>query len=153
MKKFIVVALFVFFISPLALADQWCEWSGTQGINCQSDGRGFILIENRPTRTPSVANAAGWYKVIVTEPSVGVDETKDAEVWDKVGNQITLTWTVRDLTATEIDEQIASPMQIEMYYVWKALLATGTITQQQAADNLPQEMVDAYMARKRLLGD
>lgn len=132
---------------------QWCEWSGTQGVNCQSDGRGYIKIEGRPTKTPAIANAAGWYKVIVTEPSLGADETKDEVVWGFASNEITKTWTVRDMTSTEIDERDASAMKITDYYLWKTLLKTSVITQQQAVDNLPADLIDAYQARKRLLGD
>lgn len=150
MKKFIIGFLFVLFISPMALADQWCEWSGTQGINCQSDDSGFILIDGRPTRTESIANAAGWYRVIVTEPSVGADETKDAIVWGFASNEITKTWTVRDLTPAEIDERDAGAMPLSEYWLWKTLLLTGVITQQQAIDNLPSELIDAYQARDRI---
>ncbi|MHA2069770.1 MAG: hypothetical protein ACXABY_35855 [Candidatus Thorarchaeota archaeon] len=98
-------------------------------------------------------NYHGFYKLIVTEPTVGADQTKDAVVWGFSNNEISKTWTVRDLTGIEIDQRIASPMEITDYYLWKALIKTGTITQQQASDNLPQQMIDAYLARKRLLGD
>ena len=151
--KTIIVILATFLTVSFASADSWCEWDGSQGVNCQSDGRGYILIEGRPTKTESIANAAGWFKVTDTQPSIGADQVIDAEIWEKVGNQINLTWSVRDMTAEEIDGRDAGAMDITDYYIWKALLVTGTITQQQAIDNLPAEMIDAYQARKRLLGD
>lgn len=148
MRNFIVL-LIVFFVSPV-FAGQWCEWSGSQGINCQSDSRGFIMIDGRPTRTPSIAHAAGWYEKIDTQPTIGADQTRDAEVWGFADNQISRTWTVRDLTTAELDAREASAMPISDYYIWKTLLVTGVITQQQAANNLPAELIDAYQARDRI---
>ena len=150
MKSLIVIALIVLF-APLANADRWCEWSGTQGINCRNDRNGVLMSPtNFPTSTVSKINSWGVYHLTETQPTLGADQVRDAEVWSKVDNEIYLTWTVRDMTATEIDERIASPMSITDYYLWKVLLVTGTITQQQAVDRLPQELIDAYQARDRL---
>ena len=151
MKKIIVV-LAILLITSFAHADRWCEWSGTEGENCVSDSNG-IYLDGRPTRTVSMINDFGLFRVTETQPVVGEDQRRDAEVWGFADNEITLTWTVRDMTATEIDNRIASPMSVTNYYIWKALISTGTITIQQAQDNLPQELIDAYQARKRLLGD
>jgi len=149
MKTFITFLILTFFSVP-AFADTWCEWDGTTGINPQSDNRGYILIEGRPTRTPSIANAAGWYKVVVTQPTIGVDQIKYDEVWGFAANEISKTWTVRDLTAEELDQREAGAMPLSEYYLWWTLIETGLITQQQAANHLPQELIDAYQARDRL---
>lgn len=153
MKKIIII-LGILMVASFAHADQWCEWSGTEGINCVNDRSGVLKSpDGIPTRTEVTINGWGLFRVTSTQPVVGEDEKRDAEVWNKVGNQISLTWTVRDMTATEIDNRIASPMSMTNYYLWKALLVTGVLTNQQAVDNLPSEMIDAYQARKRLLGD
>ena len=148
MKRLIVVALALFFAAP-AFADTWCEWSGTEGENCKNDRDG-VLNMPFPTRTEAIINSHGYYRVVTTEPTLGADQVRDAEVWAKPDNTITKTWSVRDLTATELDQRIANPMSITDYYLWKALLVTGTITQQQAVAGLPAEMIDAYQARARL---
>ena len=141
-------------VASFAHADQWCEWSGTEGINCVGDRNGVLKSpDGVPTRTEVTINGWGLFRVTSTQPVIGTDQVRDAEVWDKVDNQISLTWTVRNMTATEVDNQIASPMSVTNYYIWKALLVTGVLTNQQAVDNLPSEMIDAYQARKRLLGD
>jgi hypothetical protein len=161
MKKLIVFAILL--IAPFAYADTWCMWSGTEGENCRSDNLGSIrmpsdlsdktLANNVISGTEGDYNAVGFYKLTTTQPEIGENQVRDAEVWDKVDNQITRTWTVRDLTAEEIDNRIASPMSVTNYYIWKALIATEVLTIQQAQNNLPQELIDAYQARKRLLGD
>jgi len=152
MKRIIVITLFIILMTPFAYADRWCQWSGTEGIECKNDRDG-VLNMPFPTRTESLINAKGYYRVTITQPTIGENQVRDAEVWGFADNQISLTWTVRDLTVTEIDQRIANPMSITNYYIWKTLIKTGLITQAQAAANLPAEMVDAYLARKRLLGD
>ena len=153
MKSFIVIALIVLF-APFANADRWCEWSGTEGENCRNDRNGVLMSPtNFPTSTVSKINSWGVYHLTTTQPEIGEDQIRDAEVWSKVDNEIFLTWTVRDMTETEIDQRIANPMSVTDYYIWKALLVTGVLTTAQAVANLPPEMIDAYQARKRLLGD
>ena len=153
MKSLIVIALIVLF-APFANADRWCEWSGTEGINCRNDRNGVLMSPtNFPTSTVSKINSWGVYHLTTTQPTIGEDQVRDAEVWSKVDNEIFLTWTVRDMTETEIDQRIANPMSVTDYYIWKALLVTGVLTTAQAIANLPAEMIDAYQARKRLLGD
>jgi hypothetical protein len=44
-------------------------------------------------------------------------------------------------------------MPIGQYYLWRALIAKGVITQQEAAMYLPAELIEAYLARKRIKGD
>ena len=41
-------------------------------------------------------------------------------------------------------------MDIDIYRIWRTLIQVGVITQQQAVNNLPAEMIDAYQARDRI---
>ena len=143
-----LVSILMFSVS--AFAGQWCLWDGTKAGVCQSDSKGYIRVNGFPTKTPSIANNAGWYKLIITEPTFGTNQTKDQETWALINNEIHKSWTVRALTADELDTQIATPMPLGEYYLWKALITSGVITQQQAQNNLPQELIDAYQARNRL---
>jgi len=98
MRKFILCLLFIF-IPSLLFAGTWCQWDGSAGTNCQSITRTYITINNvRVTVSAANLNPRGWYELTVTEPSVGEDQVKDAVVWDFVTNQISKTWTVRDMT-------------------------------------------------------
>ena len=151
MKKFILCILFFIFIPSLLFAGTWCQWGGSAGTNCKSTNRTYISINDiRVSVSAENLNPRGWYELTVTEPSVGEDQVKDAVVWGFATNQISKTWTVRDMTAAEIDSRDAVPMNIDIYRLWKVLLVTGVITQQQAVDRLPAEMIDAYQARDRL---
>ena len=124
---------------------------GTKGENCISN-RNNVLIspDGRPTRTESIINSWGVFRVAITQPALGVNQVTDAEIWNKVGNLITLTWSVRDLTAEELDEQAAQPMALSDYYQWKILVLKGVVTKAELATNLPQELKDAYLARERM---
>lgn len=154
MKRLILV-LFLSFITTPLIAGTWCMWSGTEGINCQNDSRGYVRMPDGHPIGASEANLNyhGFYERITTQPTIGADQVRDVEVWGFADNEISLTWSVRDMTVTEIDNRIASPMSVTNYYLWKALLVTGVLTNDQAVANLPAEMIDAYQARKRLLGD
>ena len=153
MKKIVLITA-ILLIASFAHADRWCEWSGTVGENCVNDRNGVLLSPaGIPTRTVTTINSWGLYKTTDTQPTIGEDQVRDAEVWGFADNEISRTWTVRDYTAEEIDNRIASPMSVTDYYIWKALLTTGVLTQAQAVNNLPPEMIDAYQARARLLGD
>ena len=158
MRKLIVIL--VVLLATSAYAEQWCEWSGTEGINCinERDGilyaPGYVPIKIEPNIDR--IHSRGYYRLEVTQPVLGENQVRDAEVWAMYTHpvnedKITKTWTVRDLTATEIDMGIASPMPISEYYLWKALIVKGVITQQEAANALPQELIDAYLARDRLV--
>ena len=150
MKKFILCLLFTFISSPL-FAATWCQWDGSAGTDCQSTTRTFIKINGvRVSVSAENLNPRGWYELTVTEPSVGEDQVVDEVVWGFETNQISKTWTVRDMTTTEIDARDADAMPLSEYYLWKTLIATGVITQQQAVNNLPAELIDAYQARDRL---
>jgi hypothetical protein len=152
MKKIILFLILALMVAAPLSAETWCEWSGTEGINCRSDNAGWI-------RTPSglyVAvdeenfNRHGYYRLESTDPAIGENQVRDGVVWGFADNVISRTWTVRDLTAEEIDQREAGAMPLNTYYLWKALIAKGVITQQEAAQRLPQELIDAYLARDRL---
>ena len=150
MKKFILCLIFML-VPSLLLAGTWCQWDGSQGINCQSTSRTYITINNvKVSVSAENLNPRGWFERTTTQPTIGEDQVKDAEVWGFVDNEISLTWTVRDMTAAEIDTRDASPMPLSEYYLWKTLITTEVITQQQAVNNLPAELIDAYQARDRL---
>jgi hypothetical protein len=157
MKKLLIATLIV--LCPAVLfAQTYCQWSGTEGENCRTLPTDVNFIRVPPDNHAISIDAAnleqhGYYELIVTQPTVGVNQIIDTVVWGFANNEISKTWTVRDLTTEEINNKIASPMSVTNYYIWKALIATGTITIQQAQDNLPQELIDAYQARKTLLGD
>ena len=150
MKKFIL-CLMILLVPTILFAGTWCQWDGSAGTNCQSTSRTYIIINNvRVSVSAENLNPRGWYELTVTEPTVGEDQVKDAIVWGFATNQISKTWTVRDMTSEEIDTRDASPMPLSEYYLWKTLIATGVITQQQAVDRLPTELINAYQARDRL---
>jgi hypothetical protein len=149
MKKIIIFLIVLF--PAIGFADTWCQWDGVQATDCQSDNKGYIIdTRGFKVSTEPIANENGYYRMVTTEPVIGENQTKDQEIWGFAGNEISRTWTVRDLTITEIDENTASPMPLSEYYLWKALLVKGVITQQEAANTLPQELIDAYLARDRL---
>jgi hypothetical protein len=158
MKRTIVVfaIMFVALASPLYAAT-WCEWDGAKGVNCQSDSRGYVrqtnghLISANPA--PDNLNQHNFYELVITDPTLGADQVRDAEVWGFADNIITKTWTVRDLTATEIDNRVASPLSTNDYWQWKAIQLAGGWTDAQMLTRLPADIVEAFKARKRLLGD
>ena len=151
MRKIIVI-IAILLIGSSVYAGRWCEWSGTEGINCVNDRNGVLQSPtNFPTRTESIINSWGVFRVTTTQPAIGVDQVRDAEIWDKVDNQISLTWSMRDMTVAEIDIREAGPMPLSEYFLWKTMIVVGVITQQQAVNNLPQELIDAYLARDRIL--
>ena len=155
MKK-IVLVLGILLIATFAHADRWCEWSGTEGENCVNDRYGIL---KSPTGTPTwvesntaLINSWGLFKTTDTQPTIGEDQVRDAEVWAFADNEITRTWTVRDMTTTEIDVRSAGPMPLSEYYLWLALTheTLGIYTRAQLAGVLPQELIDAFLARDRL---
>ena len=153
MKKLIIIVLLTFFFVSFAYADRWCEWSGTVGENCKNDRNGVVYLPF-PTSTESIINNAGLYRVTITQPTIGVNQVRDAEVWGFADNQITQTWTVRDLTAQEILERDAREMSLTDYLQWNALVAGGVFTSEQIVTYLTvnyPEIVVAYLARKTLL--
>ena len=153
-RSIFIIACLMLFSTPL-FAGTWCEWSGTEGINCKSDSRGYITLPSglRVSIDQVNFNSHGYYERITTQPTIGTDQVRDAEVWGFADNQISLTWTVRDLTAQEILERDASAMPLSEYYLWKAIVAGGLFTSAQVVTYLTAnapELVDAYQARKTI---
>ena len=152
MKKLITITLLTLFFASFAYADRWCEWSGTVGENCKNDRDGVVYLPF-PTRTESLINDAGLYRVTITQPTIGTDQVRDSEVWGFADNQISLTWAVRDLTAQEILERDAGAMSLTDYLQWKAIVQFTSATSEQIVTfltaNYP-EVVDAYLARKAI---
>lgn len=70
MKKILLSMLFVVLLATHSIASQWCQWDGSKGDNCQSDHRGYIVIDGYNVKTPSIANAAGYYNVVETYPTI-----------------------------------------------------------------------------------
>ncbi len=132
------------------MADTWCMWDGSKGINCQSDAKEYLRLESGLPIGGGEANYNdnGYYKLTRTQPTLDTaTETKDAEVWAKVDNQISLTWTVRDLTQDELDEITAQGvLDWQLYHVLKWMATEGYINPATA----PQGLKDAYLARQRL---
>ena len=153
MRKFILCLLFIF-IPSLLFAGTWCQWDGSAGTNCQSITRTYITINNvRVTVSAANLNPRGWYELTVTEPSVGEDQVKDAVVWDFVTNQISKTWTVRDMTAVEIDTRDAAVMPLIDYLQFNLMVAKGVATPAEIVAYLTTkypEVLAAYLARDRL---
>ena len=147
----LTIAVFVLLFAVQANAATWCKWDGSQGINCTSTNRTSAVLDgHRVTVSAENLNPRGWYELVVTEPTIGADQVRGQTIWALVGNQITKTWEVQDMTTEDIDQRIARPMSLSDYYQWKVLLETGVITVQQARNHIPQELIDAYQARKRL---
>ena len=114
MKKLIVLTL-VLLASP-ALAEQYCEWSGTEGVNCQNDNKGYVRTSAGLPVGGGVSNYNdnGLFLLSIVEPTLGVNEVRDQDQWSFDGSVITRTWSTRTLTAQEIqdrDDQIAHPQQ------------------------------------------
>lgn len=156
--RILLTTIVVVFMTSTSFASQWCEWSGSEGINCQSDSKGYILINSIKTRTPALANSKGWFKVTETPVTPGADQVIDAEVWSFASPDIGKTWSVRDMTTQEIqdrDDQIAvqDVLTRNEYYILKMLMLPGIINLTTGAIDVsvvPQYMIDAYQARGRL---
>ena len=121
------------------------------GYGLQSDGPGFLRSPVDGHRISiDTAGDHGLYPLVVTEPSLSDTQTKDAEVWSFDGSTISLTWSVRDKTQDELDEEAASGvLDRQLYFVLKWLYDEGVITQANV-DNAPQALRDAWAARSRL---
>jgi hypothetical protein len=148
MKKFII--LLALLIASPAFGATWCKWSGTEATDCKSDSRKYISVDTGLPIGPESYAAYGYYELQTITPVIGADQIRDEIQWSFDGTIITRTWTVRDMTTEELDAREAKAMRIGEYYLWKALIAKDVITQQEAAQALPQELIDAYLARKRI---
>ena len=129
----------------------YAQWSGTEGFGQQSSTKGYLKAPS-DGHNISVDEAAthSLYPVVVTEPSLGADQVKDAPIWGFDSTEISLTWSVRAMTQDEIDSRTAGPiLSIEGYYILKNLFDAGVITTTDV-NNFSQVMQDAYAARNRL---
>jgi hypothetical protein len=152
MKTLLTAILIIMFALPVS-AETMCRWDGSMGVNCQNSDRGYLIVPvdgHKIAVEQELFDEFGFFPLTTTYPELGENQTRDQEQWSFDGSEITRTWTVRDLTAEEIDQRVASPMPLNTYYLWKALITKGVITQQEAAQRLPQELIDAYLARDRL---
>lgn len=131
----------------------YAQWDGEKGFGQQNDGRGYLLspVDNHKISI-DVASEYGLFPVEVTEPSLSSNEVKDQAVWSFDGSVIGLTWTIRNKTQEELDEEIASPvLSREGFYILKNLFDAGVITINDI-QNFSQAMRNAYAARARLEG-
>jgi len=160
MRKLIVVLIIL--LATSAYAEQWCEWSGTEAVNCinERDGilyaPGYVPIKIEPNI--DTIHSRGYYRLEVTQPVLGENQVRDAEVWELFTHpinedKITKTWTVRDMTATEIDNRVASPLSVNDYWQWKGIQAAGGWTNEEMIQRLPADLVEAFQARARLLAE
>ena len=98
-------------------------------------------------------NPRGWYELTVTKPSIGEDQVRDAVVWGFETNQISKTWTARDMTAEEIDIRDAAVMPLIDYLQFNLMVAKGVATPAEIVAYLTAkypEVLAAYLARDRL---
>ena len=147
MKKIILAILIVLFASP-AFAARWCQWDGSKGIGCQDDLRGYITLVDglRISGSAEHFNINGYYLLTTTQPTVPEGSVKETEVWGKIENDISQTWTVREKTTEEINTEIGNTMSFEMYKVLSWFAAEGYIDPATA----PAGIRDAYLARQAL---
>ena len=152
MKKLFLIVLFITFIASTSVAGTWCQWSGTAGINCKSTSGTIYLANGIPVKEKDF-NEYGYYERITTQPTLGADQVKDTEVWGFADNEISLTWTIRDLTAQEILERDAAAMSLTDYLQWKAIVQFTSATSEQIVTfltaNYPEQVI-AYQARKTI---
>jgi len=157
MKKLFVL-LAIVLIPSLAMAGiRFCQWNNDdkQPFACQTvvrvNGQHQITLpDGTVVTTVQAANDAGLYRLRFVAPTIGENQKRGDKTYSLMGNEITMTYEVIDLTQEEIDAITAQVMDMNIYYLWKLLMETGVITVQQALDNVPQEVIDAYQARKRL---
>lgn len=159
MKTIFISLLLFCFIVP-ASADTWCKWdkANSTTTECRSDSKGYIVADGFKTRTPALANARGYFKVVGEAPDVKVTQVAEFTGYTKDGNLITRTYSVRDLTAAEIQAQEAAAMPLGEYYLWKFFrrIVTQELGRKDAQFNtavqadLPQKLIDAYLARKAI---
>lgn len=155
--KSIIVCLVLLFAAVQAHATDWsvvnecCQWSGTEGVNClpvkRVNNMTYITLPNGLNiSTVTSLHLNDYYPKVVTEPALLSTQAKDAEVWAFENDEITLTWTVRAKTDTEI----AQAMSFDAYRIWKVLISESVLTTGQITPHLTQAEIDAYLARQEL---
>ena len=159
MKKLILTIL-ILCVPSLAFAGTWCQWEGATRVNCKSTNKTSIFItDHLVTVSAENLNPRGWFELITTQPTIGADQVRGAEIETKPANEILLTWAVDDMTAQEIQnraDEIAAQEGLisrELYYVLNCFLKNGSIDVVNGKLNpagCPQKLKDAYSARGRL---
>ena len=153
MKRLFLIGLFITFMASTSIAATWCQWSGTEGVDCKNTSTGMFKLPNGIYVKEKDFNASGYYERITTQPTLGADQVRDTEVWGFADNEISLTWTVRDLTAQEILVRDASAMSLPDYLQWKAIVQFTSATSEQIVTfltaNYPEQVI-AYQARKTI---
>ena len=127
--KYILAILFVFSIAIPAQAERYCQWNDVKGINCTSTNSvGVLKTTDGALVSGGEANINTYlyYKLTDTQPSVLEGSVRDAEIWDKVDNQISRTWSVREKTQLELDQENCAGMQNTMWLA-KKLVTKGTL--------------------------
>jgi len=152
MKKILIAILIVGFSATGAFAQLWCQNDGNdKGINCQSDNKGYLLINGFPTVKLTSRIAKGFFPVTIVEPDVAVNQKKTSEDWTFADNAFIKTWFVADMTDAEVDAFEAAAMNEDVYWIWKALrVLHPTVTVEQLVNFLPADQVDGYKARARV---
>jgi len=148
-----VALILVLLVFPVTVnAATWCNWTGSEGENCQSDSKGFIrTAEGLPVGVSTAGlNPRGWYELTDTQPTIGEDQVRDEVQWSIADNQISHTRTVRDLSAEEIDERTASAMSLSDWRQWSAIQLISGATNQQMRNYMGDELVEQWLARNRL---
>ena len=139
---------------------KWAMWDDIElkGIHIQSDNKGYLEKPNGLKISGGEANynSHGFYRLEITQPIYDeATQVIDQPIWayvvgDPDPDYITLTWSVRDKTQDELDEDTAAGvMSRELYYFAKWLIDEGIISQTNI-NNAPQKLRDAYQARSRI---
>ncbi len=152
MKKLILCLMILLFAYPLYAAPRrWCQWDGTKPFGCQTE-KDETILDTDGTKLTSFAeaNAAGWYREIISKPVLTAYQKRGALISDKVGNEITTTWEVIDLTQAEIDELNKIAMDKDTFELINGMIALGVFTKVQAANWFSPDIKAAYLARDRL---
>jgi len=151
MKKIIVLLILI--LATPALAGTWCQWDGSKGVNCRGVSGDRFRLPSGVWVAQKDFNEYGYYERITTNPVLGENQVRDQEVWGFADNQISLTWTVRDLTAAEIDQRAAGAMDLATYLIFRLLVNKSVTTNTELRTYMETkypELADAYEARDRL---
>jgi hypothetical protein len=117
MKKLLILAcLLLLPISATAADyDNWCYWDGSKGDYCRAERNGAIKVFTgiRVGGDDANKNSHGYFKLDTITPAYDPATQKlGAEVWGKVGDTITQTWTVESMTVNEQNERVGEASSI-----------------------------------------
>jgi hypothetical protein len=130
----------------------WAKWNGTSGEQLQSDDKGYLNVEGsiRISGGEVNYNSHGFYQAQSIQPTLGADQIKGVVEWSFEDGVITREWAVRDLTPTEILERDAAPMSMTNYNQWRAIQILGGWSDITMANNMTDEEVASFVARRAL---